>query len=134
MVREVPIAAEQTVEWQEVGIVEILLDRVYPIDPLHTGLGPSTEVIVPPGVYPVYRKGGSYSWVMRGRINGRCENLGGGLMVVGGDDEPTGLEVQFPHRTLSSSEFDELLASPECQPGARHRYIFRLSGDKAQSR
>lgn len=124
----------ETTAWQEVGTVEILVDRVYPIDPLHSVLGPSTEVIVPPGVYPVYCNGGSYSWVMRGRINARSEYFGGGLGVVGGDDKPTGLEVQFPHRTLSSGEFNELLASPECQPGARHRYIFRLSGHKGQSR
>lgn len=129
MAREVPSSADQSGRWQEIGTVEILVDRVYPIDPLHSGLGPSTEVIVPPGIYPVYRKGGSYSWAMRGRINGRSENLGGGLMVVGGDDEPTGLEVQFPNRTFSSSEFEELLVAPECQPGIHRRLKFTLNNN-----
>ncbi len=61
--------SEHVVNWREVGAVEILADRIYPLDPLRSDLGPSTEVVVPPGTYPWYRKGDSYCWLMRGRIN-----------------------------------------------------------------
>lgn len=118
---------EQAVEWREAGAVEILAPRIYPLDPLRSDLGPTTEVVVPPGTYPVYRKGDSYCWLMRGQVNGRAEFLGQGLMVVSGIDTANGLEVQFPSRTYRGDEFDELLAAPESQPGPQQRLRFTMN-------
>ncbi len=119
--------SEHVVNWREVGAVEILADRIYPLDPLGSDLGPSTEVVVPPGTYPVYRNGDSYCWLMRGQINARSEVLGQGLMVVGGIDMANGLEVQFPSRTYRGQEFDELRAAPESQPGPQQRLRFTMA-------
>ncbi|AMU76023.1 hypothetical protein BAB79_16735 [Mycobacteroides abscessus] len=118
---------EQAVEWREAGAVEILAPRIYPLDPLRSDLGPTTEVVVPPGTYPVYRKGDSYCWLMRGQVNGRTEFLGQGLMVISGIDTANGLEVQFPSHTYRGDEFDELLAAPESQPGPQQRLRFTIA-------
>jgi hypothetical protein len=114
-------------DWTQVGTVELLALRLYPIDPHATG-ALHTEVAVEPGVYPVFRKYDAYRWVMRGKINERNEKIGDGLYALYGYDRPTGPEVEFSSPTFGAEQFAELLAEPVCQPGSQQRLRFTLSG------
>lgn len=110
-------------DWTQVGTVEVLRLRLYPIDP--TSEHPlRTEVAVEPGVYPVYRKYDAYRWVLRGRINERMAKIGDGLFVMNDGDVPTGLEVQFPSRAYGPEQFMEFLSDRICQPGPAQRLRF----------
>lgn len=115
-------------EWEQVGTVEILRQRIYPIDPVTRTdtFGQRTEVVVEPGVFPVYRKADAYLWVMRGVLNERNEKIGDGLFVMHGGDNPVGLEVQFPSMTFGPEKFAEFLTEPICQDGPEQRLRFSL--------
>jgi hypothetical protein len=113
-------------EWEQVGTVEVLSDRVYPLDPTSGDSVLRTTVFVEPGVYPVYRKADAYRWVMSGRINERQEKIGDGLFVLHPGDNPSGQEVTFPSQTYGPEQLADLLAESICQPGPEQRLRFEL--------
>jgi hypothetical protein len=121
-------------EWEQVGTVELLALRVYPIDPYASAdLMPNrTEVAVEPGIYPVYRKYDAYRWVMRGRINERTAKIGDGLFAMNNGDVPSGLEVQFPSAAFGPEQFAAFLAEPVCQPGPAQRLRFSIDEMETQ--
>lgn len=98
--------------WKQIGTVEILRFRIYPIDPMNDG-PLATTVGVQPGVYPVYRKFDAIRWVMDGRINERNAKIGDGLYELYNGDADTGLDVRFSSRAFGVEEFRELLEDPE---------------------
>jgi len=104
---------------RQVGTVEILADRIYPLDPYDTS--PSrTEVMVTPGQYPVYRGGDGVFWVMIGRLNTFkpiVVQVTDSISVISGDDQPKGPPVTFPSRTFTDTEFQDLLTQPGCTEG-----------------
>lgn len=112
-------------EWEQVGTVEILRLRLYPIDPYSDSVL-RTEVAVEPGAYPVYRRFDAYRWIMQGRINERQAKIGDGLFEMHGGDVPTGPEVQFSSAVFGAEQFAELLTEPECQPGPKQRLRFLI--------
>lgn len=114
-------------EWEQVGTVEILALRIYPLDPAGEPGPLRTMIAVEPGVYPVYRKFDAYLWLMRGRINERVAKIGDGLFEVNAGDEPTGVEVQFPSPVFGAEQFAEFLADPLCQPGPDQRLVFTIN-------
>jgi len=98
----------------QIGTVEITRPRVYPIDPLarHDGLG--TEVLVQPGEYPVFCRGGmTYYWQMAGTINGRSERLGDGMFIMRGGDLATADEVVFYSPRFGEDEWAAMLSEAE---------------------
>lgn len=114
-------------EWEQVGTVEVLVFRVYPIDPANTGYGTTrTEVGVEPGTYPVYRKFDAIRWMMTGRINERHAKLGDGLYQMGGGDKATGPGVTFSSPVFGMEEFQEFLAEDICKPGPAQRLVFNM--------
>lgn len=113
-------------EWTQVGTVEILRFRIYPLDPQNQDML-RTEVAVEPGsVFPLYRKYDAFMWLMQGRINERTEKIGDGLFAMNNGDKPTGLEVQFPSMTFGAEQFEKLLADPAFQPGPEQRVRIEL--------
>lgn len=104
-------------EHEQVGTVEILRLRVYPLDPETRSDPLSTSVVVEPGTYPLYRAGGARYWVMTGRRNGRHMRIGDGAWVIGGPDEGVGPELTFPSPMFGPDEWTELLAEPTFTEG-----------------
>lgn len=115
-----------SMEWEQVGTVEILHPRVYNLDPAAADHVLATQVFVESGIYPVFRRFNAIRWLMRGRINERNAKIGDGLFELHGGDVPTGLEVQFPSRTFGVKEFAEFLDEPVCQPGPGQRLAFAM--------
>jgi hypothetical protein len=111
-------------EWEQVGIVEILRLRIYPLDPMGEPTPLRTYVAVEPGSYPVLRKADAYRWMMTGQINERNEKIGDGLFVMHGGDNPTGPEVRFSSQVYGVEQFAEFLADPICQSGPLVFHIF----------
>lgn len=114
-------------DWIQVGTVEVLRLRIYPIDPFSKLRTVCTEVVVEPGTFPVYRKYDAFRWIMRGRINERNEKIGDGLFNMHSGDVPTGLEVQFPSPAYGPEQFAEFLADSLCQPGPDQRLRFDVN-------
>lgn len=102
----------------KVGTVEILVTRVYPLDPKNESED-ATTVLVSPGTYDLYQEFDTYFWLMTGLINRR------GLRMIGDDlwmgtfqDESTGIGVVFPSRQFGEREFQEYVGSdPQCAEG-----------------
>ncbi|WP_157931636.1 hypothetical protein [Mycobacteroides abscessus] len=113
-------------EWQQVGTVEVLHTRIYPLDPNVLDGPIATSVAVEPGTYPVYRKYEAYCWIMQGRLNEQSAKIGDGTYIMGGGDSPTGLQVQFPSRTYGAEEFADLLKDPMCMPGGSQALRFSI--------
>lgn len=114
-------------EWEQVGTVEIMRSRVYPIDPHGGDHALSTFVWVEPGVYPLYRRYDAYRWIMTGRINERPEKIGDGLFAMHNGDNPVGLEVQFPSSAYGPEQLADLMADPLSQPGPDQRLRFSMT-------
>ncbi|MBF6393866.1 hypothetical protein IU443_28465 [Nocardia farcinica] len=114
----------------QVGTVEILNERVYPLD---ANSDRGSEVFVPPGTYPVYRDCDTFFWVMTGRINGRgCYKIGDGLYELNPGDSARGPKVQFPSPTFGADAFAHFLANdPICQEGPTQRLRFHLAEEAA---
>lgn len=119
-------------EWSQVGAVETLVLRIYPLDPMTPDDARSicTEVAVEPGIFPVYRNADAFMWIMTGRLNERSEKIGDGLFVLNDGDVPTGLSVEFPSLTYGKEQFAKFLADPICQPGPAQRLRFILRDDE----
>jgi hypothetical protein len=115
-----------SMEWEQVGTVEILRLRIYPIDPMAEDSPLRTYVAVEPGVYPVFRKFDAYRWMMEGRINKRTAKIGDGLFEMNAGDMPTGPEVRFSSQVFGAEQFAEFLNDPMCQPGPEQRLRFNI--------
>lgn len=108
-----PAASNEPIE---VGVVEVLLTRIYKLDPENDSPN-ATTVVVEPGNYPLFSDGMSFFWLMRGRVNaGRCfRRMGDGMFAVEPTDRPVGPEVQFPSKTFGRDEWDDFTANdPTC--------------------
>lgn len=103
---------------EQIGTVEVLRTRVYPLDP-EMGREPlATTVVVEPGTYPVYRDFDAYYWMMTGRINARgSTKIGDGLFSMLNRDEASGPEVTFPSRRYGPDEWTDFIAEPTCTEG-----------------
>jgi hypothetical protein len=100
-----------------IGAVEILRQRIYPLDAESHDKFYST-VIVEPGMYDLYSNGMTTYWLMRGRINLRgFERLGDGLFGMRLGDEPSDIEVVFPSRRFGPDEWAALIAEPNFTEG-----------------
>lgn len=110
---------------EQIGTVEILAPRSYPLDPEHPRAREGTWMLVEPGKYPLYREGITYYWVMTGRRNQLgVSRSGDGIFVVARNDAPAGPELTFASRRRGPDEWAELLAddtSVEGSPGQRLR-------------
>ncbi len=105
-------------EPEQVGTIEMLTMRVYPLDPNAKADVHRTTVVVQPGIFPVYRKFDTYYWMMSGRINGRgFEKLGDGLFSMNEGDSEAGPEVTFPSPTFGVEQFRDFLAESLCTEG-----------------
>lgn len=126
-------AHDQDETWQPIGTVEILVDRVYPIDP-NARETDRTTVWVPAGAYPVLRKADAIRWMMTGRLNERLSKLGDGLFAIHDADVPTGPEVRFSSPTYGVEAFREFLSDPLSRPGdsQRLRFSVDLPADEAE--
>jgi hypothetical protein len=106
--------SDQSVNTTQCGTVEIFRVRIYPLDP-ETGDHPlSTEVVVQPGIYPLYREMDAYYWMMTGRINGRVKKICDDMFAVQLWDEASGPEVTFPSRRYGVEQWADLKAEPTC--------------------
>ena len=117
-------------EAQAVGSVEILVDRVYPLDPECRCDGRRT-VYVQAGSYPVYRDFDAYFWVMTGRINARgFFKIGDGMFAMISGDSPVGPEISVCSKRFGVEDFAEFQATdPACVEGPSRRLVFTLDGD-----
>jgi hypothetical protein len=95
-----------------IGTVEILRQRVYPID-AHSRDEMGQTVIVEPGTFDLYSDGLTRFWLMRGRINRRgFERLGDGLFLLHQGDVPSDVEVEFSSKRFGPDEWANLLTEP----------------------
>lgn len=113
-----------------VGSVEILVDRVYPLDPECRCDGRAT-VYVPAGRYPLYRDFDAYYWVMSGAINARgLTKIGDGMFAASYGDSPTGPEISVCSKRFGVEDFADFLATdPACVEGSGQRLRFTLDGE-----
>ena len=103
---------------EQIGEMEILTPRVYPLDAYTTDPEGCTTVLVEPGRYPIYSDGLSTFWSMKGKRNRRgIWPLGDGMFGVQASDEPSDIEVIFPSKRFGEREWAELLAGPEFAEG-----------------
>jgi len=103
---------------QQIGTVEILRLRVYPLDPATADHPLSTSVVVDPGVYPLYRCMDARYWMMTGRLNGRGPvKMGDGLFSIQSSDEANSAEVRFPSPTFGPEQWADLLDDPTFAEG-----------------
>jgi hypothetical protein len=106
-----------------IGHVEILRARIYPLD-AECRCDTGSTVVVEPGKYPLYRDGAATFWVMRGRLNRRgIWRMGDGMFGMSQNDQPSGIEVEFPSRRFGPDEWADLLASPEFTEGNKAQRI-----------
>lgn len=104
---------------KQIGTVEILVGRVYRLDPLSHAGGLGLDVIVPPGICPLYEMDDhTRFWSVEGQLDGRNMRLGDGLFVMTGFDVAIkGLTVRTITKPLGPTEWDTLLNHPVCQDG-----------------
>lgn len=106
------------VEHEQIGTVEILRTRVYRLDPQTEDHPLATEVVVAPGVYPLYRQYDAFWWMMTGYINGRgSTKIGDDLFMMGGGDRVYGPAVTFPSRRYGLEQWSDFLAEDVCTEG-----------------
>lgn len=114
-----------------IGEVELLRERAYPLD---AECGPAgqhvyTEVVVPPGTYPLYGDGLTTFIVFTGLPNiGRVFRLGDGLMTAQTADvvDTDWPEVTFMSRRWGPDEWEDFTADPMCAPGPEQRMRISL--------
>lgn len=101
----------------EIGTVEVLKARVYPLDP-NNHAATATTVVVEPGIYPLYRHHDAMYWMMSGQINRNgFDKVGDGLFAVSGGDVGEGPEVRFPSPRFGPDQWAEFLAESTCIEG-----------------
>ena len=108
---------QSSATYAEVGTVEVLIARTYPLDPEATEGG--TDVIVFPGTFPLFSDGLTRFWMMRGELSdGLVRRRGDGMFTMTPADVPTGIEVVFPSRRFGPDEWDDLTSHDVCREGA----------------
>lgn len=114
---------------KKVGTVELLTERIYPLDAVAVECRDRTTVVVEPGVYPVYRDIDAFYWMMTGRINGRgFKKIGDGMFEMRASDSAAGPEVTLPSARFGVDQFRKFLAEPTCTEGdGQQRLRFTLA-------
>jgi hypothetical protein len=113
----------------QIGTVEILKARVYPLDAVSL-TDERQQVWVEPGVYPVYKDYGAIFWIMTGVLSygsGMFRKIGDGMFLVNSEgDERSDVEVKFPSRRFGEDQFKTFLrsdlAAREGHPDQRLRF------------
>jgi hypothetical protein len=100
---------------EQIGTVEILRDRVYP---LNTGQDISDpripSVLVTPGDYPLYRELGEIYWEMQGHITKpRMETVDDGLFLVRQGHEPSDETATITSNRFGAKEWESFLVDPQ---------------------
>jgi hypothetical protein len=101
-----------------IGTVEILIQRVYALDP--DTPDPHLEAVVEAGTYPLYDCGGAKFWLMEGTINmGGVQRMGDGMFIAaaGGADVHSDIPVRFPSKRFGPDEWAALLDHTVCREG-----------------
>jgi hypothetical protein len=116
----------------QIGTVELLTVRIYPLDPETADHPLSTSVVVESGTYPVYRQVDAYYWIMTGHVNARgATKIGDGMFTLAEWDAPSGPEVKFPSRRYGPEQFADFLAESVCtegHPDQRLRFALTKAG------
>lgn len=121
---------EETVtEAIQVGIVELLVDRIYPLDP--DSRDPyRAEAMVLSGTYPVFRDAaGRYFWRMAGTVSRyvTTRDLGHGAFTLEVGDRAVGPEVVLRSQYFTRQDLAEFVESdPLCVEGPARRLRFSL--------
>lgn len=103
--------------FKQIGTVEILIQRIYSLDGMVFDQQGGSTVIVEPGKYPLYSDGFSTCWLMYGELNQRNARKGDGLFVMGGPDESSGLDVQFPSKLFGPDDWADFCKEPVATEG-----------------
>lgn len=102
----------------QIGTVEVLKTRIYPLDPETADHPLATTVVVEPGTYPLYGYWDAVFWVMTGKVNSRgFDKIGDGLFTMNSLDAPEGPAVTFPSRRYGPEQWAEFIAEPVCVEG-----------------
>lgn len=119
---------------RRVGTVELLAERVYPLDP-RASVDDATvsTVAVPPGRYPLYRRGEARYWMMTGRLNiGPINQIGRDMFTLGRPDTGVGPVVRFPSKLFWDGELEQMQAdNPIYQDGSDSQRVRFLLDDVA---
>lgn len=115
-------------EFKQIGTFEVMRPRVYALDPeVPASTVGGSEVLVQPGVYPLFCDGLSYLWVMEGTLNlGGVRRRGDGLIFATRGDVDSGIGVKFPSRIMGEDEFRVLCEHPDGTAGPEQRYQVTL--------
>lgn len=117
-------------EFAQIGTVEILRARLYPVDPANHG-PIQTEVVVEAGEYPLLSDGYSHLWLMKGLVNGNSIRRGDGMIVMAVDANANpleGLEVTALSRVFGPDEWRDMLSDPTAREGhPEQRLRFKLN-------
>lgn len=113
---------------QQIGTMELLQLRIYPLDWNKREDFSATEVVVQPGEYPVMSDGFTYLVMLSGHINsGRMHRMGDGMFSVRQSDVESEIPATFPSLISGPDEFKELLLSPVATEGPDQRLRFRIT-------
>lgn len=112
------------------GTVEVLAERVYPINPAASVEDPTVATaIVRPGRYPAYRDGEVIYFVFTGQVNerGTSHPVGEDLFLLTTHDTPGDQRVRFPSRRFTPADLAELRAHPIGTEGPGQRLRLHLT-------
>lgn len=111
------------IEPKKIGTVDLLVQRIYPLDNRSPYKNEGTWVIVEPGTYDVYREMDAFYAMWRGRATARgLRKMGDGLFFGQEGDEPVGLEHVFSSMVWGPEQFREFVGTdPICQLGPNQR-------------
>jgi hypothetical protein len=116
----------------QIGTVEFLRDRVYPMP--GSTLGAAETVLVEPGVYPIFTEGGLIYWEMDGHIN-RAEvetrmisgKPGDSLNLLSAEDAPSDIAQKTTSRPMTVQAFRSMLAHESVLPVGERLGIFKIT-------
>jgi hypothetical protein len=124
-------------EFKEIGVVEILATRIYPLDPQNSSLI-RTEVSVEPGTYRVFSDGFSHFWLMHGHLTLNSIRLGDGMFTfTPRADMTVDIEVQFTSLIYGPDEWTNFLKNEpvaiEGHPDQRLRFSFHADAPRPET-
>jgi hypothetical protein len=103
--------------FKQIGTVEILTHRIYPLDGMVYDPQGGSTVIVDPGTYPLYSDGFSTCWLLDGELNNRNARKGDGLFTMGGADVKTGLSIRVPSKMYGPDDWADFCNEPVATEG-----------------
>lgn len=113
-------------EFKQIGVVEILRDRVYALDPRTTDPLP-TRVFVEAGEYAILSDGFTTFWKMRGHLTTNSIRRGDGIFIMTGDDSYVDIEVEFTSKFFGLDEWAEMRDDEIAREGhPEQRLSFKL--------